>query len=937
MKNYQLDMNRYKALARQAAEEGCVLLENENQALPLEKKERVAVFGRISFSYYKSGLGSGGLVNTGHVDTILEAIQKETDLQVDEDLVKIYEDWMEENPYDEGQGWGRVPWSQKEMPVTEEMLAIAKNADACIVVIGRTAGEDQDNTDAKGAYRLSETEEEMLAKVCEQNDRVIVVLNVGSIIDMSWVELYHPQAVLYVWQGGQEGSHAVADILTGKVNPSGKLADTIAKNISDYPSDANFGSMEQNIYAEDVYVGYRYFETFAKEKVLYPFGYGLSYTSFEVSGKLDEDELLMHIDVKNTGKRAGKEAVAIYAECPQGKLGNPSRKLVGFVKTMELQPEEFELLLKKIDKYSFASYDDSGITGHKSCYILEEGTYNFYVGSSVRDAVYAGSVELKEEVLETLQEAYAPVIPFERIRPVAEGDHFIIGKEATPLRSVDPYKRKEENRPADIPYTGDQGYKLSDVKEGKVTMDEFIAQLSADDLIHIFRGEGMCSPKVTAGTAAAYGGLTPNLRHFGIPAGCCSDGPSGIRMDCGTKAFSLPNGTSLGCTFNMELVEELYTMTGQELRLNKIDALLGPGINIHRHPLNGRNFEYISEDPFLTGKMAVAQIIGMDKSQVAGTLKHFCGNNQEKGRSVSDSVISERALREIYLKGFEMAVKEANARSIMTTYGSVNGLWTAGSYDLCTTITRGEWGFSGIIMTDWWAKANYEGSTAAIPIKAPMIAAQNDIYMVVSDAIENPENDDCKAKLEEGYITLGELQRNAKNICEFLLQSPAYLHLTGQICKEELDAINTKDDDDVVAANIKTYVQGPDDYEVVIPGEDLNPRAQKKDTFSVIFSKYGKYCLDIQMKSDLGPLAQLPVSLFIDNIFKNTISMQGTEGETIVKSTKLAPFFGQNHYVALFYKGNGMQIDKVTFRLEQEMTIEELKDWAFRYKTDKDA
>ena len=219
----------------------------------------------------------------------------------------------------------------------------------------------------------------------------------------------------------------------------------------------------------------------------------------------------------------------------------------------------------------------------------------------------------------------------------------------------------------------------------------------------------MCSPKVTPGTAAAFGGITESLRNFGIPVACCADGPSGIRMDCGTNAFSLPNGTALGCTFNVDLVKKLYKMTGIELCRNKIDSLLGPGMNIHRNPLNGRNFEYVSEDPILTGKIGAAQVIGIQEAGSTATIKHVCANNQEASRRFVDSIVSERALREIYLKGFEIAVKEGKARSVMTTYNPVNGIWTAGSYDLCTTILRKEWGFDGIVMTDWWAEANTEG------------------------------------------------------------------------------------------------------------------------------------------------------------------------------------------------------------------------------------
>ena len=294
MNDYKLDLEKYATLARQAAAEGCVLLENEKQALPLREGESVAVFGRMAFHYYKSGLGSGGLVNTRYVVGILDALKECKEIQLDEKLLGIYANWIKENPYDEGQGWGRVPWSQKEMEVTEEMLDCARSNDVSLVIIGRTAGEDQDNNTNLGSYCLTETEEDLICRVCEVSKCTVVVLNVGNIIDMSWVEKYHPQAVLYAWQGGQEGGNGVADVLTGKVCACGKLTDTIAERIEYYPSTENFGDPYKNYYKEDIYVGYRYFETFAKDKVLYPFGYGLSYTNFETKAEIfknTEDEL----------------------------------------------------------------------------------------------------------------------------------------------------------------------------------------------------------------------------------------------------------------------------------------------------------------------------------------------------------------------------------------------------------------------------------------------------------------------------------------------------------------------------------------------------------------------------------------------------------------------------------------------------------------------
>ena len=912
MKNYKLDLERYAVLARQATAEGCVLLENEGQALPLREGERVAVFGRMAFHYYKSGLGSGGLVNTRYVVGILDALKECKEIQLG-----IYADWIKENPYDEGQGWGRVPWSQKEMEVTEEMLDCARNNDVSLVIIGRTAGEDQDNNTKPGSYCLTETEEDMIRRVCQASKRTVVVLNVGNIIDMSWVEKYHPQAVLYAWQGGQEGGNGVADVLTGKVCACGKLTDTIAQSIEDYPSTENFGDPFKNYYKEDIYVGYRYFETFAKDKVLYPFGYGLSYTSFGIKAEIlknSEEELTVAAEVVNTGAVKGKEVVQVYAKVPQGKLGNPARRLIGFAKTGELKPGEKEEVVIVIPKYDLTSYDDSGVTGHKSCYVLEEGTYEIFVGSDVRSAESAGCYEEKFRVVEKLQEAYAPVEKFSRMKAVLmpDGSYQAVTEEV-PVRTVDPQERRKQNLPETLVYTGDKGYKLVDVLDGKVSMENFVAQISEEDLIAMFRGEGMCSPKVTPGTAAAFGGVTESMKALGIPVGCCADGPSGIRMDCGTKAFSLPNGTALGCTFNTELVSDLYEMTGKELRLNKIDSLLGPGMNIHRNPLNGRNFEYISEDPLLTGRICAAQVKAMAKSGIGSTIKHFCGNNQEVGRSTSDSVMSERCLREIYLKGFEMAVREGGARSVMTTYGSVNGLWTAGSYDLCTTILRKEWGFEGIVMTDWWAKSNYEGHQAEVQVKAPMVAAQNDIYMVVSDAKANPEKDDMEEMLHAGKLTLGELQRNGANILGFLLKSPSILLLTDRICAEELEVMNTKEADDVDAGDLIAITSDPETQEMVVDGSLLHPAKGNTDILAVTNDYMGEFTVKFVLRSELGELAQLPISVFMDNIHKMTVSVQGTNGKWVEESRPFDMSFGHNHYIKLYYGADNLEIKEILF------------------------
>lgn len=921
MGKYTLDMERYKSLARQVAAEGCVLLKNDNNTLPLRKGDRVAVFGRMSHEYYKSGLGSGGLVNTRYVVGILDALKEESDIVLNESVLEIYEDFINDNPYDAGKGWGKVPWCQKEMPVSDGLFEAAAGSDVAIVVVGRTAGEDQDNKNEEGSYLLQPEEHELIKRVSETFARTIVLLNVGNIIDMKWVNELNPAAVMYVWQGGQEGGNGVADVLMGRVNPCGKLTDTIAEDLDDYPSYPNFGNPKENKYEEDIYVGYRYFETFAKENVLYPFGYGMSYTSFDISAKLisnDDNKIKLEVSVENIGKVAGKEVVQVYIKAPQGVLGKPSRVLVDFFKTKKIEPGEVELKELTIDKYTFASYDDSSITGYKSCYVLEAGTYRVFAGSDVRSAKEVGHFDESLRVLERLEEACAPTVEYKRIRPVRVDDSeqaFKIDFEDVPTRTID-WRDRVIDYPVEIPYTGDQGIRFSDVFMERVSMDDFVAQLSDQDLMTLFRGEGMCSSKVTPGTAAAFGGTSESLRNFGIPVACCSDGPSGIRMDVGAKAFSLPNGTMLGCTFDTELVEKLYQMTGRELRRYRIDALLGPGLNIHRHPLNGRNFEYISEDPFLTGKMGAAIIRGLDVAGSTGTIKHFCGNNQEYCRRKTNSVISERALREIYLKVFEIAIKEGHARAVMTTYGAVNGLWTAGSYDLNTTILRNEWGFKGIVMSDWWADANVEGEEPNVFCHAPMVMAQNDLFMVCDDATDI-EIDDVWSKLNSGSIFRCELQRNAKNILEFILKSPAMLYEMNLIEKEELDEIKALEEKDEFVGDIVFY-KGDKNGTITIDGCEFESGRKGSFLFGINAGRVGLYDMTVTVHSDLDELAQLPVTVFFDSANKFTANFRGTNGKSVTQTGDIGLVLGHNHYVKLYLGADGIIIDRVTISFREE-------------------
>ncbi len=771
-----LDMKKYTSLARQMAAEGIVLLKNEDNVLPLSKGCNVALFGRGQLNYVKSGTGSGGLVNTSYVVGILEALEKNETISLNETVKNAYITWEKEHSFDNGTGWIQ-PWSQEEMPLEEEFVKKAKKeSEVAVIVITRTAGEDRDNSVAKGSYLLTKIEEQMLEVVCKYFKKTVVLLNVGNIIDMKWVKRYHPSSVLYVWQGGQEGGNAVVDVLTGAVNPSGKLADTIAFDISDYPSTANFGDDNNNVYQEDIYVGYRYFETVAKEKVLYPFGFGLSYTTFDkkpCTFLWKPDGVLVEVEVTNLGTRAGKEVVQLYVNAPQGKLGKASRVLCGFAKTKELSSGETQRLTIFCDRYYFASYDDIGISGYPFSYVLEAGTYTFYIGNGVRQETKAGRYTVKETILVSqLSSAMSPVAEFERMYPIETEDGLEMDYEVVPVRKYHLWERIKENRPEDIIYTGDKGYQLKDVKRGKVTMEEFIAQIPKEQLCTLLRGEGMNSPKVTAGTGGAIGGLSPALQEFGIPIACCTDGPSGLRMDSGAVAVSIPNATCLACSFNEALSTELFECMGLEMRKNKIDILLGPGLNLHRNPLNGRNFEYFSEDPFLAGRMAAAQLKGLHKQGVTGTLKHFIANSQEHRRHFVNAQVSERAIRELYLKSFEIACKEGGAYSIMTSYNPVNGLWTASSYDLLTHILRKEWGYKGLVMTDWWAKGNEEGEEGTTKETAAMIRSQNDLYMVVEDAEANSKKDNTLESMGTEKLTLGEVQRSAMNVLKVIMRLP---------------------------------------------------------------------------------------------------------------------------------------------------------------------
>lgn len=772
---HDMVMPEMAALARRAGAEGCVLLKNEG-TLPLKAGQSVAVFGRCQLDWFYVGYGSGGDVHPPYRVNLMEGL-KNAGIPFDEKVAKTYADWCfsEDNKADHG-WWGHWPMSHPEMPLEQSMVsAAAKRCDTAIVVIGRAAGEDRENTLTKGSYYLTDEETVMLDAVTSAFRHTAVVLDIGSIMDMAWAEVYGDKlsAILIAWQGGMESGNAVADVLTGKVNPCGKLSDTIARNYENYPSSSSFGGKEFNNYTEDIFVGYRYFETFAKDKVLYPFGYGLSYTTFEckpLALNWERGTYTVSAQVTNTGNVAGREAVMLWCAAPQGKLGKAAKVLTAYGKTKLLAPGESETITLCFDERTFASFDDTGKTGFANAFVLEAGEYQFFLGD-----VLAGTITIDEtRVIEQCEEVCGIKAPFARMVAREENGTIVAREEMLPYGNVDLRQRILERLPEEITFTGDKGYKLSDVAKGKISLDAFIAQLDDKELEALTRGEGcMGSALGVAGNAGAFGGVLPSLREKGIPPVITADGPSGLRLK--KYCALLPNGTALACSFDDELIQQLFTHVGKEMIKHGVDVVLSPGMNIHRNPLCGRNFEYFSEDPLLTGKMAAAIVRGVQSQGVSCCPKHFACNNQETKRNTNDSRVSKRALREIYLRCFEIVVKEASPKVIMTSYNKINGVWSHYNYDLVTTVLRQEWGFGGVVITDWWMQKSASLEFPAIKDNGYRVRAQVDVLMPgnMGHLHKSYHSDGSLLKTVDkpGGMTRAEIQRTAKNVLSLILKT----------------------------------------------------------------------------------------------------------------------------------------------------------------------
>lgn len=773
-------------LSKDVAREGMVLLKNEDALLPLARGAKVALFGKGTFDYVKGGGGSGD-VTVPYVHNLSDGMHAYPDrVTVFEGTDAFYRAYVAAS-----YAAGRDPGAVEEPELPDALVnRAAAFADVAIISISRFSSEGWDRKSAfdrieqhkgvwtddpryaltqamfpKGDYVLTDAEAAMVKKVTAAFDKVVVVLNVGSVFDTTFFRS-NPgiQAALMAWQAGLEGGTAEAELLLGLDNPSGKLADTFAATLEDYPSSPGFYESDDYVdYEDDIYVGYRYFETIpgATDKVNYPFGFGLSYTRFSISEPdiaVEDGEIAVRAAVTNVGDVAGKEVVQVYFAAPQGKLGKPARQLAGWQKTRKLLPGETQAVEIRFSIDQMASYDDLGKV-QKSAWVLEAGEYRFFVGTDVRaarqsDFVYA----LKADRIVAQLTARMTPTQLKR-RMLADGSY-----ESLPLGTPnDPNADVLERLPEDKvtcadPKVRPQDYyqyllknprrQLIEVAEGEISLDDFIAQLSDEDLAWLLGGQ----PNTGVANTYGYG----NLPLFGVPNAMTADGPAGLRIkpEVGVETTAFPCACLLACTWDPTLTEAVGRAAGEEVKENGIGAWLAPAINIHRNPLCGRNFEYFSEDPLLTGHLAGALVRGVQSNGVAATAKHLALNNKETNRTQCDSRASERAIREIYLKAFEIIVKGYDVWSIMTSYNIINGHRASENADLLNGILRQEWGYEGMVTTDWWTFGEHYKECAA----------GNDVKM----GCGYPER--LLEAMEKGALTRQQMELAAKHILGLILK-----------------------------------------------------------------------------------------------------------------------------------------------------------------------
>ena len=757
----------HRKVIRRAGAEGMVLLANQN-VLPLSENQKVALYGGGARYTVIGGTGSG-MVNCRGSVSIEEGLKNAgieiTSAEWLNDYSQKYELCREEwkkhiydisVPGDSDSLYRAHAGNPLVMPRGREIEKIP-DTETAVYVISRISGEGADRKAVAGDYYLSSQEKDELDRICCLYEEVIVILNTGGIIDLSFMDSGKIGALVVMSQAGMEGGNALADVLLGRVNPCGKLTDSWAYHYEDYPSSKNFSHNNGNIfeekYEDDIYVGYRYFDSFGI-KPRYCFGYGLSYTSFIIEAEsvaVKENKVAIALSVKNTGSVAGKEVVQVYVSCPDGTLHKELKRLTAYGKTDIIPAGGSEKM-----NLEFALALLESFHGGKSAWMMEKGEYYLLVGDSSENVWPIACLEVKDTAETEKVREICPLL--DALKGIAPDNACLLAErrkmkviceeKGLPQIPVIPLKRKRE--------------KAQETSSALQQAEKLLLQLTAEQKVQLVCGRPKAGAAEIIGSAAvqvpgAAGETTSSLEQdFGVASLILADGPAGLRLQkryeenpktgeiytlsryeslenriFGTEFLhsdsikhyqfcsAIPVGTLLAQTFDEKLMKEVGELIGREMKEFGVSLWLAPGMNIHRNPLCGRNFEYYSEDPLVSGKMASAITQGVQMFPGLGTtVKHFACNNQEENRRGVSSIVSQRALREIYLKGFEIAVKEAQPVAIMTSYNKVNGIHTANSYDLCTEAAREEWGFEGIIMTDWTTTNDNGGSSAAKCLKA---------------------------------------------------------------------------------------------------------------------------------------------------------------------------------------------------------------------------
>ena len=738
-------------LAKDIATEGTVLLKNDG-LLPLQPGTRICPFGNGIGNFLFGGGGSGSVISD-HIVTLSDALRAEATVEVFTPLLDFYRDNAAPDPLTMSPARQMSSPVNLRCPVLPEDLYRSARAfgGIALLCVSRfsTESETFDRSGSEGDFLLSPEEQKLFDRLRQDFDRILVILNVCSPVSVGqFRDCDRVGAILYPMLGGSHAGEAILDILLGRRYPSGRLADTLADRIEDYPSTSTFRESKDFVnYEEDIFVGYRYFETFSPEKVIYPFGYGLGYTEFTqncTEASFDGRYVSLSATVKNIGSRPGKEVVQIYLSAPQGKLGKAAKVLSAFEKTRELAPGEETTLILRFDLWEFASYDDTGAVA-QNAFVLEAGEYTVSLGANVRDCVPCLRFTLEENVVCRRCRGYmAPRALPRRLK--ADGSW-----ETLPPAEVLPHPAPSYKTDAE-PFSGDLAQALEQDK-----LDGFLNSLSTEDLVRLVYGH-------PGFHAACIGniGFPPVRFEWGgarIPLIPTADGPAGIRLvegaDKSTTFF--PCATVLAQSWNPDLARRMGKAGALELKETCGGIWLAPALNIHRNPLCGRNFEYFSEDPLVSGIFAGAFVRGVQSQGVAATVKHFCGNNKELNRRDSDSRISQRALREIYLKAFEITLKKGRPWCLMTSYNLVNGVRSSANWEAIEGVLRREWHYKGLVMTDWEARSTIEED----------LLAGSQVKMPYADG-SGYDRYDFSSALNSGILTRENLLSAARRILQLM-------------------------------------------------------------------------------------------------------------------------------------------------------------------------